>query len=688
MRKILVFHNYNSLPGCYFFHFFICILLLSFTTYSQTDSLFKNLSNKKLLHYAEKSEKEGNYEAAIKCWEYYGKNLKRNQERTIFKLAELYRKTDNYLKAESLYKILATNNPSGYPEAIYYLARMQKRKGDCDSAIINFRRFKAFAGEREYLSVKEEIDKEKNACRLKDSLAAKGSDVVAFRLDSTINGTNTEFSPIILNDTTLIYGSLVVGQGQQQSIKRFYQAKYMNNLWIGGIELKGGINSNHIPVGNGALSPDGERFYFSRCGKNMSGKIKCSLFVSRLIDENWSDPESLPGKINSGNYMATQPATATDSKPKREIIYFVSDRPGGKGGSDIWFTVFDKIKNEYSDPQNCGGRINTSSNENTPFYHIGTHSLFFSSDGHPSLGGFDLFKSYGEKKNWNSPQNIGYPYNSGADDLYYVLNKNSQEGFFVSNRVDDINTDDVQSCCDDIFYFKNRSLIRINVKGTVLALEAHAFGQKPDSVQKLTDTVEGALVSLYMVDTLSQETFFIESIESGKKGQFEFDLDPGNKYHLIAEKDKYLNGSTGVSTKKIMASATLHRIIYITPIPEKPIVLENIYYEFDRYELTERSKVVLDSILIRILNENPEIKIDVLSHTDSKGEDKYNLKLSQKRAESVIRFLIDKGINKNRLTAIGYGERMPVVPNTNPDGSDNPEGREKNRRTEFKIIKK
>ena len=157
-------------------------------------------------------------------------------------------------------------------------------------------------------------------------------------------------------------------------------------------------------------------------------------------------------------------------------------------------------------------------------------------------------------------------------------------------------------------------MIKINVKGIILALEDHAYRREAGSEGTLTDTVEDALVSLYMVDSLSNETFFIESMNSGEKGQFEFRLEPGNRYKLTAAKEKYLTGSAKVSTKKIMASATLHSVIYITPVPEKPVVLDNIYYEFDRYELTDKSKSVLDSVLIKILNENNLITICIISY--------------------------------------------------------------------------
>ena len=607
--------------------FLFFLMFIPLVCNAQTDSMFQKLSNKKLLHLAEKSEKEGNNELAILCWEQCLKRGYANKENIIYKLAELYRKSDNYLKAADYYHVLSSNNPSGYPDAIYYLALMQKKRGFCDSAIFYFKKYKKFSGDKEYQNVKYEIEKETNACKLRDSLKNSGSEVVAFRLDSTINMSNTEFSPIILNDTTIIYGSLANTKGISQPVKKFYIANYRNNYWTGGIEMKGDINSNHLPVGNGALSPDGERLYFSRCLKDLTGKVKCSLYVSHFTGGNWTDSESLPGVVNSGNFTITQPAVAVDNKPTREVIYFVSDRPGGRGGLDIWFTVYDKVKEVYSEPKNAGNRINSSGNEATPFYHTPSHTMYFSSDGHPSLGGFDIFKSYGEKKNWTSLKNVGYPYNSTADDLYYVLNKSSQDGFFVSNRIDIPGETTGQSCCDDIFYFKNRSLIKINVKGIILALEDHAYRREAGSEGTLTDTVEDALVSLYMVDSLSNETFFIESMNSGEKGQFEFRLEPGNRYKLTAAKEKYLTGSAKVSTKKIMASATLHSVIYITPVPEKPVVLDNIYYEFDRYELTDKSKSVLDSVLIKILNENNLITIEVLSHTDSKGEDKYNLKL-------------------------------------------------------------
>ncbi|MCX6258775.1 MAG: OmpA family protein [Bacteroidia bacterium] len=646
------------------------------------------ISYNKLVKLAEKTEKDGPSGLAVRYYECLRTYPHKNDDRLVYHIAELCRKDNDYLKAAGYYKMLADNNPSGYPDAIYYLAKMQKSAGMCDSAVINYKKYRQYETDAKYQAVSFEIENEIKGCQLRDSLLKVPSKVVSFRLDSTVNGPNSEFSPVILNDSVIIYGSLDPGLDGSLPVKKLYMAHKIDNGWKGGIELPGDINSRHTSVGNAAISPDGQRLYFTRCEKNLSGKVKCSLYMSRLADHKWSEPEMLPELVNNGNYTTTQPTIATDSKESREVVYFVSDRPGGKGGLDIWFTVYDKLKNEFSEPQNAGPKINTAQDEMTPFYHVPSHTLYFSSSGLPAVGNIDIYKTYGEKKNWNKPVNAGYPFNSIADDLYFVLNKSSQEGFFVSNRIENEAGEVVQSCCDDLFYFMNKDLIRIKLKGIVLADDFHAFNPGVTVSSHIYDTVPDADVDLYMLDSLTHSTTFIESKRSGVHGQFEFSLEPNKRYRLTAEKDKYLSGSDKVNTLKMMKSANLTSTIYLTLIPEKPVVMENIYYEFDKYDLTQESKNIIDSILLKIMNENPDISIELLSHTDSKGEDLYNMKLSQERAESVVNYLVEKGIDKSRLTAKGFGKTMPVAPNTNPDGSDNPDGRKKNRRTEFRIIRK
>lgn len=198
-----------------------------------------------------------------------------------------------------------------------------------------------------------------------------------------------------------------------------------------------------------------------------------------------------------------------------------------------------------------------------------------------------------------------------------------------------------------------------------------------------------AKVSLFLVsfEDGKETEFFIKSYNTKPDGYYDFYLEHGNNYHLIAEKDEYFNGIANLSTTNIKQSDTLIQDIELKKITMQAIVLKNIYYEFDKWNLTEQAKKIINNLLYPILRDNSKLIVEISSHTDAKGNDNYNKKLSQSRAESVVNYLTQKkGIDSKRLIAKGYGKSKPIAPNTNKDGSDNPEGRAKNRRTEFKVI--
>ena len=419
--------------------------------------------------------------------------------------------------------------------------------------------------------------------------------------------------------------------------------------------------------------------------------------MSEKIDNEWSTPILLGSGINNPKYTSTQPTVGVESKTQNEVLYFVSDREGTKGGLDIWYSVYNAKKNEFKPPKNLGNKINTFGDEMTPFYDIESHTLFFSSDGWPSIGGFDIFKSQGELTQFSTPENIGFPVNSSVDDIYYATSKNREGGFFVSNRKGTVALLN-ETCCDDIWEYRWSNYIHIAVMGKIYAIKDSTiyeqlekqivdknFIEELDSTTEKVNPLPEKKVDLYL--SQGNERIFIKSIQTNDQGEFFFNLEPQKEYKIVVDNFGFFNKEITVSTKNITHSDTLHAdAIYINVIPLEPVVIKNIYYEFSKWNLTDSSKAIIDRTLYKLLMDNPRIIVEISSHTDSVSSDEYNMKLSQKRAESVVKYLISKGIEKERLVAKGYGESKPIAPNTNPDGTDNPEGRQKNRRTEFKII--
>ena len=420
--------------------------------------------------------------------------------------------------------------------------------------------------------------------------------------------------------------------------------------------------------------------------------MRCEIFVSHKSGQIWDTPEKLDVSINDPNYTATQPTIGYTSKSNMEVLYFVSDRPGGRGGYDIWYSIYNAKKNEFSEPKNAGPKINTSGDEMTPFYDNASRTLYFSSTEHNGLGGFDIFQSLGELRKWFPARNVGYPLNSSYDDLYFSISKNREYGFLVSNRPGG-NSFRNPTCCDDIYQYRWIDFIKIAVTGAIYPAEKGKVGRNLDQAQLLAmkDSIKPlsrAVISLYMIDKDTKEKIFINRDTTKDNGVYYFDLIPDRDYKFEMEGSQYFNEQVNLSTDGINFTYTIEMPpIWVNVLStDKPIVLSNIYYEFNKSELSELAKKSIDTTLLELMEKATDIIVEVDAHTDSVGNADYNKNLSQERADNVVNYLIGKGIDKKRLIAKGYGSERPVAPNFKPDGSDNPDGREKNRRTEFQII--
>jgi outer membrane protein OmpA-like peptidoglycan-associated protein len=299
--------------------------------------------------------------------------------------------------------------------------------------------------------------------------------------------------------------------------------------------------------------------------------------------------------------------------------------------------------------------------------------LYYSSDGSGGLGGYDIFKTLGDGKQWTGHQNLGLPLNSGADDIFYTIATDRQEGFFVSNRKGG-NALKNRTCCDDIYYYKLLKYLLLTLSGNVSEM------MDPSS------NLANAVVEIFFIDKVTKEKVLVKRVSTDAGGNYSTSVEPGHDYFVVVKKDDYLGTSGEFTTQDVLANKNINVDLQLVRKPKLPIHIPNVHYLYDRSELEEGSKLPLDTTVLKLMVDNPEIIVEIMAHTDSKGTDAYNLKLSQKRAESVVKYLLSKGIAPGRLKAKGYGETMPVVPNSNPDGTDNPLGRAKNRRTDFKII--
>lgn len=644
----------------------------------------------------------------------------------MLKLGAAYRKSRNYKAAADLYKKIYEGDPKKNGIALYYHGTMMMMQGNYRRAEESLKLFKkAYRG--------REIDSKmyKNVLKgcqiaLAEKEANNEDNAEIYHLDTSINKVNIEFSPMYLNDSSIIYGSYRTNDLETYSleynektlpVRKFYSAQRIDELqWKSTGSWMEDIFSNKTDhTGNGALSPNGKRFYFSRCKPSWNNQVICELYLSTFSkEEGWSEPERLNDEINMPGYTSTMPTVGTESRRNKEVLYFVSDRPKGRGGLDIWYTIYNNYDSTYSSPKNCGSKINSVSDDITPYYNMKTRTMYYSTEFLPGYGGLDIFKARGEQSRFVRPINLGYPINSEADDLYFVLNPNNRtEGFIVSNRKGS-NSIMHSTCCDDIYSFKLKDFVLVTFTGKIFEAET-----KPDSmffkseiVSLLNDTsstdeimmidtniskiitaqvkndntnskriLEESRVMVYLIDSeTNEEVYLMSDTLDINNGKYRVELDPGEDYKLVFAKDGYFNKSINVTTKGYNKSdSVLLKDVALEVIPRDPIKF-NIYYGFDKAELNDESKRVIDSTLLNVLLATPDLIVEISSHTDNRGDSLYNKDLSQRRAESVVNYLTEKGIDKTRLIAIGYGQSKPVVTN------DTNEGRAKNRRTEFRVI--
>jgi len=694
----------------------ICFLFVTAILVKTTgqENPYKLYSSGKLLKLAYNAEQIGDFYSATDLFNGY--LLKKEGTIEIFyHLAENYRKSRNYINASVNYKKVIDMDATRFDHALYYYADMLMRQGNYNEAL------KAFEMARKNKTDKElsELIKQKiEGCKLALQENLVSQHIFISHPDSSINQTNSELSPVFAGRNKIIYSSIrnpayekyaINAPNLNLPVSQFYTSeKVKDSTWTKSTVWN--FNDETMHVGNGAFTSSGTRFYFTKCQRQWDNSIKCAIYYSDKGYDGWSTPTALDNSINLPGYTATQVTVGREAKRNREVIYFVSDRPMGKGGTDIWYTICNPSDGKFSKPVNAGPKINTKGDEVTPYYDLRSGTLYFSSDYHSGYGGFDVFMCTGELKTWSNPVNLGKLINTGNDELYYTINPfKRSEGMFVSNRKGSYSAFH-ETCCDDIYYFSREIVDRIFIKGKVLQDEMTAdsvfagsnglnsllLGLGPATITidsamilkiprinrkyKNLDPLSKAVVSVFMIDSLTTDEIFIYSDTTNEEGVYIHELEPLKNYKIVIKKDEFFNQNVYVSTKKIGRQDTIIlQNIAMKPVPRKPVKI-TVYYSVNVDKLNDESKQIIDTTLLTILRESPELIIEIGSHTDNIGDEGYNLKLSQKRAEIVAKYLIEKGIDKNRLIAKGYGESKPVADNSTE------QGRSFNRRTEFKVI--
>ena len=484
-------------------------------------------------------------------------------------------------------------------------------------------------------------------------------------LGPNVNSAASEYYPeITLDDITLLFTRDVIDTlNPKQSQEDFFISEYDTASWGKAYNIGPPVNTE-MNEGAPAFSPDGRFIIFTACekydeyGANRTGFGSCDFFYTKKVGKSWSVPENIGQPVNSGAWE-TQPSISSDGK----TLYFIRGSKGNHNNSDIYYSTR-KDDGTWSDPVNIGDEINTPLREESVFIHPDNKTLYFSSEGLMGMGGFDLYMSKKDSLgHWGKPVNLGYPINSCGNETSLFINAKGELAYFSSDRKGGYGK-------LDIYSFKLYDKI------------------KPEPVNYLKGIVfdnenRSKLEAKFELINLHTGQIAIQSTSDPLTGEFLVCLPTDNDYALNVSRDGYLFYSENFSITGLHSNTEP----YIKNVPLKKIkidevvVMKNIFFDTDKFDLKEESKIEL-GILITLLKNNPTLKIEISGHTDNVGEDKYNMTLSQNRAKSVYDYLIQNGINQNRLTYKGYGETKPIDVNTTEQGRAN------NRRTEFKVIGK
>ncbi len=673
--------------------FLLFFLSCTSTIYGTQEKKNKfSIKTYRILHLAKKCQHSGNVYQAI---DYYKEYIVKNPSniQVNYNLAELYRLTRDYKNAQWHYNKVIQSKSKKYTLATYYFGNMCMNLQEYNKAIESYEKFYKLSKRNKKLRNYKKLSLiHIEGAKLAINNKTDSTRILIKHLNESINKAHIEFAPFPVNDSLLLFSALMTEDTiKSKNLRKIYLAKKNNDDWIFEGSIDGPINNSFFNTGNSALSVEGDKLFFTQSKTNWKKEEISELYLSYKKNNNWEIPIKINYPVNNENYTSTQPTVGIDPERRREIIYFVSNRPGGKGGLDIWYTSYNKRTDTYREPRNVGSSINTPGDECTPFYDNSTSTLYFSSTGYLGFGGFDVYKATGSMKKWISVEHLPSPLNSSYDDLYYTT-YNVNEGFFTSNRPGS-NSLENGSCCDDIYYYKKFDCTYIFTMGKITGIpnkdiievlnQKFNMGIAYNDIQKPLNNIPA---ELYLIDKSTAGEVFIRSTKSNEKGLYYFNLERDNTYKIRVKNYGYFDKVLTFNTDNFDCKDTLFlKATSISYVPDFTILF-NVYYQYDKFKLTEEAKTKMDTSLIEIFDMFPNAIIEIGSHTDNMGSEAYNLRLSQKRSESVVNYLIEQGILPNRLVARGYGESLPIAPNTNDDGSDNPEGRQLNRRTEIKII--
>lgn len=602
------------------------------------------------------------------------KSVDETQTLITNKLAKAYRLAKDYSNSEKWYAKAVENPNDKFPNAAYYYG----------CALINNAKY------AEAKLVFEELIKKRNS--KEDPISKLAEKKVKDCVYGLREGLEQRTPTIQLMQDEINSGTSSFGMMYYNGGLLFASSKevhpYNSDIYIikededGNLSapqrFEGEANSSEVE-GAAVFSEDGQTLFFTRVDRSNPDNI--NIYILRNFNGNWLKPFKLGKNVNVEGYKSMMPCLGGDGK----TLYFASNRPGGYGGMDIWKTKINDM-GKATEPVNLGKNVNTSQDEITPFYHTGSKTLYFSTDGRVGFGGFDVFKSTFNilTDTWNTADNLGPSVNGSMDDTYFIWGEDMKDGYLTSDRETCKSCDSseiISIHCNKIYRVNNPDF-KIKIEGYVYDMESNL--PVPYSEIHFKD-IRGVLEDLY--------------ITTDEDGHYEATLLENNEYFIKSIKEGYFADAMVKSTMGMVRPRSILSNFYLQKISSNEIEIKGIEYDFDSANLRDKSKVILNDI-VQLLKLNSNLKVEIRSHTDSRGNPDYNIDLSQRRAQNVVEYLVNRGIQRNRLIAKGMGSTQPAIIkisgltvklddqyiNSITDDKTKEEYYQLNRRTAFKVL--
>ncbi len=590
---------------------------------------------------------QGDYTDAA---DYYSEALKLDSSDlfTAFRLAECYRFDNRYTDAARIYNHVITLPDARHekPEVWFYLAMMTKQYGDIDRFCELISSYLEFGNDTLLVA---KARREEMICKNRSLLPKDTNSVRITHLGRTINTPWSEFGAFQISDSILFFSALrPTTESEFQSFARldYRSAIYISRIRLSGYqrgrELGNNINRRNTHNANITFDKSGKRVFFSRCSDLDNGLLQCRIMVASYNNGRWRMPRPLPESINMPGYTNTQPHYS--QLGDAGVLYFVSDRPGGHGGMDVWFSL--EHDGSFAVPVNCGSLINTKGNEVTPFYDTAREAMFFSSDWHHGFGGYDIFMADGGLSAWEKPVNIGVPFNSPANDYYYTVNPNDSNGYFTSNRPGSFHLRG-ETCCNDIYMYEwvDKEVITIIPEQPVTTT---------DTVQELARRLLPLLLFFHN-DEPDAATMSITSSKDYKQS-----LDEYVSIKMLYRRE-YARGLKGEAAAR---------------------AADDIEDFFTDYVMGGYQKLeMLTDFLVRDLTDGNTVQLLISGYCSPLSTNEYNINLARRRINSLVKYLENArgGVLKPYIDGVAPGGIRLIIfedpvgkEKASPFVSDNP----------------